>query len=64
MELDALTLKHNFLDLRDKTTKDILTFLINTNDDKKSNFKFDYEKKDLDDNNNMNKNNNNKIVTK
>ena len=61
-ELDALTLKHNFLDLRDKTTKDILTFLINTNDDKKSNFKFDYEKKDLDDNNNTNKNNNNNNI--
>ena len=42
--LDALTLKNNYLDLKDKTTRDILVKLINSNDDKESNFTFDYEK--------------------
>ena len=40
--LDALTLKNNYLDLKDKTTRDILVKLINSNDDKESNFTFDY----------------------
>ena len=56
--LDALTLKNNYLDLKDKTTRDILVKLINSNDDKESNFTFDYEKKDLNENNNNNNNNN------
>ena len=46
IDLEALTLKNNCLDLKDKTTKSILEMLIGRNEDKK--ITVDYEKKDLD----------------
>ena len=61
--LDALTLKNNYLDSKDKTTRDILVKLINSNDDKESNFTFDYEKNDLNENNNNDNNNNSINIT-
>ena len=48
IDLELLTLKNNYLDLKDKTTKSILEMLIGKNKDKNKKFTVDYEKKDLD----------------
>ena len=50
IKFQALTLKNNYLDLKDKTTKEILEELIHLDEEKKTTV--DYEKKDLDGTNN------------